>query len=471
MLLGALQENFITLLAFHAESAPVIRFTVDINLFGGPNRVIAVAIYDYIDKYRKPPGDHLADILSHKLSSENKAERELYTDLLHSIHAAQATVNVPYVMAQLKTFIRRQSLRSVAVDLAKALQRDTEESLEEAEQLIAGVRQVNMALFDPGLRLSDPKRALAFLDITNESFPTGIPELDRRGFGPNRKELWLFIGDTKAGKSWGLIHIAKMALVHHLRVCHITLEMSEQRCAQRYFQTLTSMAKRKDLLPTIHFERDELRRIKGFRKANIEPRFSLDDHNIRQKLEAYFKEASPRLLNNITIKQFPTGTLTVPQLTAYLDNLEATERFVPDLLVIDYPDLMKLDKSNYRLSIDETYKDIRGLAVARNVAVAIVSQSHRGAAKAKTVRADNVAEAYSKIAHCDVIITYTQTKHERPLGLARLHLAGGRNDADKFTIYITQQYGVGAFVLDSNLWPGNYWKILPKDEDETDEAE
>jgi replicative DNA helicase len=466
MLLSALSDNLITLLAFHAPSAPVIRFTIDINLFGGPNRIIAAACYDYIDKYKEPPGDHLPDILGHKLESDNQRERELYTDLVHNIHAAKDGINVPYVMAQLDTFVRRQSLRSVAIDLAKSLQRDTEESLEEAEKLIAGVRQSSLALFDPGTRLSDPLRALAFLDIANESFPTGIPELDKRGFGPTRKELWLFIGNVKAGKSWALTHLAKMALVHHLKVCHITLEMSEARCSQRYFQALTALAKRGEMLNTTHFERDSLGRICAFKQGMVRPKLALDDPDIRRKLEAWMSSEATRLLSNVMVKQFPTNGLTVHQLLGYLENLEATERFVPDLLVIDYPDLMKLDKANYRLALDELYKDIRGIAVSRNIAVAVVSQSHRKAVGAKTIGAENVAEAYSKIAHADVIITYTQTDDERKLGLARLLVAGGRNDQDKLTIHISQQYGMGAFVLDSNLLRGNYWDLLPKDGDD-----
>ena len=111
-------------------------------------------------------------------------------------------------MTTLGTFIKRQSLRSVAVDLAKALQRDTEASLEEAEALISSANTKSLSVFDPGLRLSDKKRALEFLDI-QDSFPTGIPELDKRSFGPTRTRLWLFIGNTKAGKSWALIQLGQ----------------------------------------------------------------------------------------------------------------------------------------------------------------------------------------------------------------------------------------------------------------------
>jgi hypothetical protein len=464
-LTGALQENILVVLAFDEERASTIRNVVDVGLYGGPYKIIASRIYDYIDKYKKPPGDHLADILDDKLKGDNKREGELYTDILTSMHEAQEGLNTEYVMTQLETFTRRQSLRSVAVDLAKALQRDTEDSLEEADKLIRAATTNSLKLFDPGLRLNDVDNALSFFDLRNEAFPTGIAELDKRGFGPTRKELWLGIANTKGGKTWMLMHLARIAATHRLKVCHITLEMSEARAAQRYFQSFFAISKRKENFNAVRFTHDSLGRIADLDRQPISAAFAYDDTNARSKVEKRIHRGS-RTLGNIIVKQFPTGQLTVPQLRGYLENLEATERFIPDLLVIDYPDLMKIDKTNPRWSLDELYKDIRGLMVERNIAGAVVSQSHRAASKVKLVGADNVAEAYSKVAHADTIITLSQTKHEKAMGLARLHVAAGRNDLDGITIVISQNYGTGQFIVDSTLMLGNYFGLIPNASEE-----
>ncbi len=458
MLGSALQENIVSLLSYDDKFSSIIRHSVAVNLYGGPYRIIALRCYDYIDQFNKPPKDHIADLLSDKLSGDTP-EAQLYSDIIVSIKNAYAGINTDYVIKQLELFIRRQSLRSISVDLTKALQKDTEESLEEADRLIKQATNQGLQLFDPGTRLGDKSKALSFLDITNESFPTGIKELDKRGFGPNRKELWLGVANTKTGKTWLLIQLAKMSLMHRLRVSHITLEMSEGRAAQRYFQALFGVSKRREIHRTIKFKCDELGRVIGFDDVTISPRLALDDQGIRTKLEKVVDKWAIRQLNNIYIKQFPTGALTVHQLEAYLDNLEATQRFTPDLLIIDYPDLMKTDTDNFRLALDRIYMDLRGLAIKRNIALAVVSQSHRGAARAKTVKGDNVAEAYSKIAHADVIVTLTSTEAEKKLGLARLFVIG-RNDSDGITILISQQYGIGSFVCDSAIMPGDYWERI-----------
>lgn len=466
MLGGALVENILCLLAYNDQYAPIVRNSVPLNLYGGPYRIIAGACYDYLDRYHTPPKDHLADLLEARLQDDNP-ESSIYKGIIFAIRDTQANLNVDYVISTLQTFIKRQSFRSIAVEVTKCLHQDTEQSLARVDELFRQASTAQLAVFDPGVRLSDPARALRFLDHTNEAFPTGIKELDARGLGPNRKELWLAIANTKFGKSWLLTHLAKMALIQRLRVCHITLEMSADKVSQRYFQTMYAIAKRPDNTTTVRFRSDDQGRINDFEEVHIKPRFHLTDPDAREQLERIISRGRGRHLKNIIIKEFPTGQLTVPDLKAYLDSLEATTRFVPDLLIIDYPDLMKVNIENPRWSLDQIYKDLRGIAVERNLALAAVSQSNRQGAKQKQVEITNVAEAYSKIQHADVNITMSATGAEKRLGLARLYVGAARNDTDNFALVISQHYKTGAFVVDSHILDQGYWANLEGEGDET----
>lgn len=462
-----MQENLLTILSWDDVRAPIVRGIVGPELYGGHYRYIAARVYDYIDKYKKAPKDHLPDILSDKIEIEGR-EADLYIETIESISSAREGINAVYVMSQLETFIKRQSLRSMAVEFNRALLKDTEESLDEASALMAKANTATLSVFDPGIRLSD-KRSLAFLDIQEQAFPMGIPELDKRAFGPTRKELWHFIANTKSGKSWMLIQLAKMAALHRLKVCHISLEMSKERCAQRYYQSMFAISKRKETFRNTKFKKDKLGRITGYDDVRVQPSLSFDDPNIRKKLGRRIDRYADRLLDNVVIRDFPTGSLTVRQLEAYLDNLEQTEGFVPDLLIVDYPRLMKLDPTNIRLELDTVFMDIRGIAGKRNLAAAVVSQSHRAAAKSKLVGGENVGESYGTIANADTNITYSQTAQEKKLGLARLFVTGGRNDEDKITVVISQQYGMGSFVVDSSLMIGNYFESIPQNGRDDDE--
>lgn len=461
---GFLQENLLVLLTFDKERCKIIRGTVEPQLFGGIYKDVVVRIYDYIDKFKEPPAEHIADLLEDKLTSENKREASQYKDIIEAINDMQEGINAEYVMSQLEAFVRRQSLRSIAVDLAKALQRDTEDSLEEADNLIKSANTQSLRVFDPGLRMSDIDRSLAFLHENTFAFPTGINEFDRRGFGPTRKEMLLYLADTKTGKTWAMIHLAKMALMSNLKTVHVTLEMSETKVAQRYIQTFFAISKRKEEFEIYKFNKDKNNKDRfDYEITTVKPRISLDNNRAEKKIRAEMAKWEKRILDNIIIKQFPTGKLTVGELEAYLDNLESTERFVPDLIIVDYPDLMKLSVGpggQYRHGLAETYKNLRGVAVARNAALACPTQGNREAAKAKFVSRTNVSEAYSKIADADIVMAYSQTSFEKDQGLARLSIIAGRNDEDNVTVVLSQSYGIGQYAVDSILMPKDYMKAI-----------
>lgn len=458
MLLTSLAENILTLASFHDQEAKLIRNTVPVEAYGGPYRIIARRVYDFIDRFGKAPKDHIADILSDKLEGAGR-ENRLYIDILDGIKETSTTINKEYTISKLEVYVKRQALRTIAVDFTKALQKDTDESIDEAEALLNQARGQQLKVFDAGLRLSDTKRALKFLDIQDQSFNIGIPEFDRRGFGPTRKELWMLIASTGMGKTWGLIQLAKMAMLQRLKVCHISLEMGEERCAQRYVQALLAISKRKETFNVTKFQKDQLGRLIGFDDVQQKGALSFDEPHIRRRLNIRMGKMK-RLLKNIMIKEFAPGTLSLRALEAYLDNLEQTAQFVPDLLIVDYPDLMQFEDEEVRLALDRLFKGVRGIAVSRNMAVAVVSQSHRSGAKTKQLGLENIAEAWAKNTHVDVGVTYSQTEAERKLGLARLFLGKGRNDSDKFTVVISQNYGLGQFVVDSTLMGNDYWEHI-----------
>lgn len=447
----------------------MIRNTVEPQLFGGFYKEIVVRTYDYLDRYGKPPGDHIADLFEDKLTSDNKREVNTFKDIITSLVDSHAGINAEYVMSQLEAFVKRQSLRSVAVELSKALQRDTEESLEEAEQLIRKATSESLKVFDAGLRLSDVEGVLAFLRNENQAFPTGIPEFDKRGFGPTRGEMFLYIADTKTGKTWCMIHLAKIALMSNLKVVHISLEMSEKKIAQRYVQTFFALSKRKESFTTRRFKVDKWGKL-DFEIKEVNSKLALDDPNIEKKLRKKLNLWKNRMLDNIIVKQFPTGKLSVPELEAYLDTLEQTQKFVPDLLVVDYPDLMKIPNlgGQLRHGLGEVYKNLRGVAVARNLALAVPTQSNRAGADAKTVGRTNVSEAYTKVADADSVITYSQTDAEKKLGLARLKVVAGRNDADDISVVLSQNYGMGMFVVDSVSMSQDYFKLVDAEEEDSE---
>src|SRR5262249_16179972 len=152
----------------------------------------------------------------------------------------------------------------------------------------------------------------------------------------------------------------------------------------RYFQSMFSISKRDEKSVRTHFELDELERMVGFSVDKAKARLNLEDPNIRKKLSLKLDEWGTRL-NNVIVKQFPSGSLTITKLEAYLDSIEIAEKFVPDLLIIDYLALMRLNVDNYTQSLGQTTVLLRGLAVRRNLAIVTAAQGNRESESASKV--------------------------------------------------------------------------------------
>jgi len=256
-----------------------------------------------------------------------------------------------------------------------------------------------------------------------------------------------------------LIHLAKTALANRKRVVYVTLEMDERRIAQRLIQTFCAISKRREEIVTAVFEENELGQLIGIEDRRRESRLSFEDDDAVKKVSRKMKKFARR--SPLVVRQFPTGALTIRELRAYLDSLEAQQGITPDLLLVDYADLMSLDTKNYRIDLGTLYKELRGLAVERNIAIATACQTNRDSAGRKDITGRGVAEDFSKIGTCDTILTYNQTEAEHKRGLARIYVDKGRYDEGKFKVLIAQSYATGQFCLASRRMASqSYWRAL-----------
>lgn len=468
---GALQENILTLLCWDDKACGLVRAAVKPTVFeSSVFREVAGAAIDYIDQFHEAPKEHLADILEHVLKGDDKRKAAHFKKLVDNLFIAKESVNADYVISQLHKFLRQQNFKSAIVKAVEALEDGRIEAAEVAMQQGLATQVVS---FEMGIRLNDPDQAMSFMDNTDPPLMTGIEELDRRGVGPAKKEQLVVMAPPGMGKTWFMIHLGKWALLQQQTVVHITLEMSEARVAQRYIQSFFAVSKRQArvMLPTLRKDRDGAMQDVFYEEIE---RATLEDPGIRAKLTSRigreFRRRPP-----LIIKAFPTGTLTVPMLEAYLDGLERFHKIVPDMVIIDYPALMAVDPTNLRTSLGENNKKLRGLAVSRNHAQVIANQGNRESAKAKTVDGTHASEDFSMNMTADTVLTYTQTLGEKKLGLARLFTEKARNEEGKFVSLITQQYSIGQFALDSAaMGGGDYFQFIGgggrrrEDEDEDD---
>ena len=459
---GALQENILSLLCFDDKNCKMVRHAVTPQLFeSSVFREVAGHALDFIDAYGEAIKDHLPDHLESILKGDDERKAATYKRLVDNLYASRDSVNGDYVISQLHKFVRQQNLKSA---LIRAVEAVDDGRIDQAEiELQKGLSSQSVA-FESGLDLSKPGAIASLLENTEtEGFELGIAGLDELGIIPRRKELYSFIAPKKAGKSWFLTHCMKRALLQRWSAVLVTLEMGEVQYGTRLVQSFFSISRRQSEIQVSRFTKDKDGGLVDLVREKME-RMTLKDDGIVGALglraRREFSKRPP-----FRIKQFPTGALDLAGLNAYLDGLERFENFTPDVILVDYPKLMKLNPNNLRLELGAIIEGLRGIGISRNCAMIVVGQGNAEAERATLVTGSMAGEDTSIIATSDVVITYSQTPQEHALGLARLYTSQVRNEESKYQILISQAYAVGQFCLDSVRIQSGYFEMMGGKED------
>lgn len=262
-----------------------------------------------------------------------------------------------------------------------------------------------------GLRYyEDPDRRLKQMLETGTAIPTQWAEVDDLLFGGlMRKELLLVSANSGGGKSICLANLALNFSEQGYNVLYASLELSEQVIAQRFDTMITGISR------------------KEWKQHTNEIAVRVQQHGQNK--------------GHIDIKQFPVGTNAI-QIRAYLKEYYLMYGYLPDLLVLDYVDLMHPNEKNIDLS-DLWTKDklcseqLRDVGVQHNMAVATASQLNRSAVNATHQSHDQIAGGISKINTADVYWSIVMNATQRAKGELMFHFQKTRNsDGVGKTVYL-----------------------------------
>lgn len=214
------------------------------------------------------------------------------------------------------------------------------------------------------------------IDLMNKITDGGIP----------KKTLSIIAAETGKGKSIWLCHHAANCLKQNKNVLYITLEMSEERIAERIDANLMN-------IPLIEM-----------RKIDTEFEFT-----------KRFARATNGIKGKLIIKEYPTSTASVLNFRALLDELEIKRGFIPDIIIVDYINLClssrykaNANANSYTL-IKAIAEELRGLAVEKNVQLFSATQLNRSGFKNTDVDLTHVAESIGLPATADFFFALITT--------------------------------------------------------------
>ena len=207
-----------------------------------------------------------------------------------------------------------------------------------------------------------------------------------KGGVPN-KTLNIALAGTGVGKSLFMCHVASSALTDGKNVLYITMEMAEERIAERIDANLLNVP--------------------------IDQLETMPKTMFTEKV----KQLSSKTKGKLIIKEYPTGSAHAGHFRALLNELKLKRQFEPDIIFIDYLNIcassrMKgmggaINSYNYIKAIAE---ELRGLAVEFDVPIFSATQTTRSGYSNSDVGLEDTSESFGLPATADLMFALISTE-------------------------------------------------------------
>lgn len=399
--------------------------------------------YNYFDQFDDCPGDHFHDELVRFLGNSPKKEKKIYITYLSKISELERPSKA-YILSRVNQFIKAREFSASAIEFVRLTEKG---KFEEAEQLMMHALKTGIELQDTGINYFQNTTPTYYeSDVGEKLMNLGIEVLGDR-VTLSRGEFICILGGGKGKKSWFCVHLASTALGNGHNVLYISHEMSAQQVETRFdmlFGGVVSKEYYKEVPFTITNDKGEITKEYTKTMSTV--------YNLKQVRRG--RRAAKRFGGNLIIKKYPMGVCSMGEVNRYLDYLETFEHFIPDVIINDYPDIMRLplsDSAQERDKINRCYIEHKRIADERNILVIVPSQTTREALEKANLSKKDFAADIRKLANVDMVIALAQTKALAKEGRMKITILGARSDEDNFSCYISQNIRIGQMVVDSWL--------------------
>jgi replicative DNA helicase len=251
-----------------------------------------------------------------------------------------------------------------------------------------------------------------------------INELTDGGLG--KGELGVMVAPAGIGKSWALMNIGADAVKKGKTVLHYTLELNEAYVGLRYDSVMTGIANQN----LKHYQDD-------------------------------IKEQLSKIKGELIIKYYPTKTVSVMGIRGHVEKCIMQGK-KPDVIIVDYADLLRGHGQEKRHELEGIYEDLRGMAGEYELPVWTASQANRSALEEDIIDASKVSESYGKVMVADFVISLSRKVQDKLAGTGRWHVIKNRFGPDGITLPSKMNTSNGQFNIytDTSLQGQNTQKQM-----------
>ena len=364
------------------------------DYFDGVYKGLFKEVTKFVAKYNKLPSLESFKIEIDEANSLPDDQYRSALDLLPNIFTAESE-NLEWLVERTEKWCQDRAVYNAVMESIEIL--DGKHATMQKNAIPDVLSKALGVTFDTNIGhdyLHDVEQRYDFYHEQEERIPFDLDYFNQitKGGLPN-KTLNIALAGTGVGKSLFMCHVAASALAQGRNALYITMEMAEERIAERIDANLLNVP--------------------------IDQLENLSKTMFTDKVQ----QIQAKTQGNLIIKEYPTGQANTSHFRALLNEMKLKKNFVPEIIFIDYLNIcassrMKgmggaINSYSYIKSIAE---ELRGLAVEFNVPIMSATQTTRSGYGNDDVGLEDTAESFGLPATADLMFALISTEELNNLG-------------------------------------------------------
>ena len=355
-------------------------------------KMVYEEIFSFVEKYNELPTKEVLTIEIEKRSDINEDSFKSVTHLISCLD--ESPVENEWLVDTTEKWCRDRAIYLALLDsIAIADGKDDKKGRDAIPSILSDALAVSFDNHIGHDYLQDYEERYEFYHQKEEKIPFDLEFFNKitKGGLPN-KTLNIALAGTGVGKSLFMCHVASAALLQGKDVLYITLEMAEEKIAERIDSNLLNC---------------------DIQNLNQLPKLMFDN-----KITALSKKTEGKLI----VKEYPTASAHCGHFKSLLNELALKKSFKPDIIFIDYLNICS--SSRYRAAsnvnsysyIKAIAEELRGLAVEANLPIVSATQTTRSGFASSDIDLTDTSESFGLPATADLMFALISSEELEGLG-------------------------------------------------------
>ena len=349
-------------------------------------RVIYQEIDKYLSQYNALP---TKEALLIELDNNTKVSDENFSTCSQMVSELQPDTNTDkeWLIEKTEKFCQEKAIYNAIMESISIIDGKDKQDTGTIPELLSDALSVS---FDPSIGhdfIDDSDSRWDFYHRVEERVPFDLDYLNKitKG-GVPKKSLNIILAGTGVGKSLAMCHMASANLLDGKNVLYVTMEMAEEKIAERIDANLLNVS--------------------------LEDLANLPKQMYDKKLDRVKGKTSGKLI----VKEYPTASAHVGHFRHLLNELRLKRQFMPDIIYVDYLNICMSHRirtgsnvNSYTL-IKSIAEELRGLAVEKNVPIISATQTTRSGFTSSDVGLEDTSESFGLPATADFMFALISTE-------------------------------------------------------------